>query len=148
MKKLIQSLNLKQSILFLIAITFFGFAIYFSVGNYDYFLWFGSFVCIISGALLLVEVITTTETKPKVDEELLDEDARWRKVCEHIICSMFNINIVVPILEEKFTIERINSTNEESQYKLWVDVLDFVSHIRYFGNTIDELKKTFTIKNK
>lgn len=148
MKRLIQSINLKQSILFLLAIVLLGFAVYFLVGNSDYFLGFASFVCIIAGALLIIEAITVTETKPKFNEELLDEDARWIKVCEHIIGSSFNINLVVPILENKFTIERVNSATEKSQYELWIEVLDFLYQIKYFGNTFNELKSKFTIKNK
>lgn len=148
MKRLIQSINFKQSILFLLAIVLLGFAVYFLVGNSDYFLGFASFVCIIAGALLIVEAINVTETKPKVEEELLNEDARWRKVCEHIICTSFNVNIVVPILENKFTIEKVNSTTQKSQYELWIEVLDFLSQIRYFGNAFDDLKSKFTIKSK
>lgn len=92
--------------------------------------------------------IAITEIKIKNDTEPFDEDTRWRKVCEHFICSRFSIKNTIPILENKFTIERVNSNNKEDQYELWVDVLDFLSQIRYFGNTIDELKSKFTIKNK
>lgn len=148
MKNLIQSTKFKKSISFLSAIVFFGFAIYFLIGNSDYFLGFASFICIITGALLIVEAINTTKAKPKVEEELLDEDARWIKVCEHLIGSSFNVNLVVPILENKFTIERVDSTTEKSQYELWIEVLNFLYQIRYFGNTFDELKSKFTIKNK
>ncbi len=148
MKNLILSTKFKKSISFLLAIVFFGFAIYFLIGNSDYFLGFASFVCIIAGAFLIIEVINITKAIPKVEEELLDEDARWRKVCEHFICSRFSIKNTIPILENKFTIERFNSNSKEDQYELWVDVLDFLSQIRYFGNTFDELKSKFTIKNK
>ena len=91
MKNLILSTKFKKSISFLLAIVFFGFAIYFLIGNSDYFLGFASFVCIIAGAFLIIEVINITKAIPKVEEELLDEDARWRKVCEHFICSRFSI---------------------------------------------------------
>lgn len=148
MKNLIQSTKFKKSISFLLAIIFFGFTIYFLIGNSDYFLGFASFICIIAGALLIIEVINTTKATPKVKEEPLDEDARWIKVCEHLIGSSFNVNLVVPILENKFTIERVNSTTEKSQYELWIEVLNFLCQIRYFGNTFDELKSKFTIKNK
>lgn len=91
--------------------------------------------------------ISMSEIKPKVNEELLDEDARWRIVFEHIIDCMFG-DKVISILESEFTIERVNSNKEESQVKLWSEVLDFISNQNTFGNTIDELKSKFTIKNK
>lgn len=91
--------------------------------------------------------IAVTEIKINNDTELLDEDARWRIVFEHIIDCMFG-DKVISILESEFTIERINSDKEESQAKLWSDVLDFISNQNTFGNTIDELKSKFTIKNK
>jgi len=148
MTRLIQSIKFKKSISFILAIVFFGFAIYFIIESPDYFLTVDYFVAIIILAFFIFEGIKTIKTTPKIEEELLDEDARWIKVCEHFIYSRFSIKNTIPILENKFTIERVNSNSKEDQYELWVDVLDFLSQIRYFGNTIDELKSKFTIKNK
>lgn len=95
-----------------------------------------------------MEIIETIQTKPKNNVEILDEDACWRIVCEHLICSRFNHRIIIPILEKKFIIEQVNCNTNISQYELWINVLDFLSNIRYFGNTFNELKEKYIIKNK
>lgn len=147
MTKLIQSTKFKKLILFTSGIIILCFAMLFLIGNSDYFLSFASFVCIIVGLFFIIEAINVSEATPIVSEEVLDEDARWRVVGEHIIDCMFG-DKVIHILESEFTIQRVNSTTEESQAKLWDDVLDLMSNKKYFGNTLNELKKTFTIKNK
>lgn len=147
MIKLIKSAKFKKTISFTIAILLIGFAIYITTLDYDYFLGIGCSVFIIAGILLIIEAINITETKPKIQTEALDEDALWRVVCEHIIDCMFS-DKVIHILESEFIIKRVDSSIEESQSKLWEDVLDYISNQKYFGNTINELKSKFTIKNK
>jgi len=74
MTRLIQSIKFKKSISFILAIVFFGFAIYFIIESPDYFLTVDYFVAIIILAFFIFEGIKT------IKKHLKSKKNYWMKM--------------------------------------------------------------------